>query len=151
MVALMAARTIRQLREDVTTRLLTLTGWKESRVAPDNFGRDADSLAHKCFSVAPTETTDLRQYRGRPAEGTLVETALEVRYSWRLAPKSMSDTYDDALDGEQALVNKLMAYDATWPMSYKFQLVTTTRTTNDAGEWVTGVISFRVVHTLPLQ
>jgi len=44
-----------------------------------------------------------------------------------------------------------MVYDATWPLSYKFQLVTTTRTTNDAGEWVTGVISFRVVHTLPLQ
>ena len=41
----MASKTVRQLREDVTTRILTLTGWKESRVAPDNFGRDADSIA----------------------------------------------------------------------------------------------------------
>jgi hypothetical protein len=147
----MASKSIRQLREDVTARILTLTGWKESRVAPDNFGRDADSIAHKAFAVHPAETADMRAYRGRPAEGLLVDTSLVVHYCWRLAPKSMSDTYDDALDGEQALVNKLMAYDATWPLSYKFQLITTTRTTNDAGEWVTGVISFRVVHTLPLQ
>ena len=147
----MAARSIRQLREDVTTRLLTLSGWKESRVAPDNFGRDADSLAHKCFAVHPTLSEDTRQYRGRPAEGTLVETALVVRYSWRLAPKDMSNSYDDALDGEQAIVNKLMAYDATWPLNYKFQLVSVTRETNDAGEWVTGVVAFRVVQTLPLQ
>jgi len=130
----MASKTVRQLREDVTARILTLTGWKESRVAPDNFGRDADSIA-----------------RGRPAEGLLVETTLEVRYSWRLAPKGMSDSYDDALDGEAAVVNVLMAYDATWPSSYKVQLISTTRETSVLGEWVVGVITFRIVHTLPLQ
>lgn len=147
----MAARTIRQLREDVTARILTLPGWKESRVAPDNFGRDADSLAHKCFVIHPSESTDTRQYRGRPAEGTLVETSLEVRYSWRLAPKDMSNSYDDALDGEQAIINKLMAYDATWPLNYKIQLDTFSRETNDIGEWVIGVVVFRVLMTLPLQ
>lgn len=147
----MASKTVRQLREDVTTRILTLTGWKESRVAPDNFGRDADSIAHKAFAVHPTTTTDLRQYRGKPAEGTLVETVLEVRYSWRLAPKDMSNSYDDAMDGEQAVVNKLMVYDASWPLSYKFRFDNVSRESNDAGEWVQGVITFGVIHTLPLQ
>jgi hypothetical protein len=147
----MASKTVRQLREDVTMRLLQLTGWKESRVAPDNFGRDADSIAHKAFAVHPTQTEDLRAYRGRPAEGILVETTLDVRYSWRLAPKGMSDSYDDALDGEQAVVNKLMVYDATWPSSYKVQVVRTSRETNTIGEWVVGVVTFRIVHTLPLQ
>lgn len=147
----MASKTVRQLREDVTARILTLTGWKESRVAPDNFGRDADSIAHKAFAVHPTSTDDLRAYRGRPAEGLLVETTLEVRYSWRLAPKGMTDSYDDALDGEQAVINKLMVYDATWPSSYKVQVVSTTRETSVLGEWVVGVITFRIVHTLPLQ
>jgi len=147
----MASKTVRQLREDVTARILTLTGWKESRVAPDNFGRDADSIAHKAFAVHPTSTDDLRAYRGRPAEGLLVETTLEVRYSWRLAPKGMSDSYDDALDGEQSVVNKLMVYDATWPSSYKVQLISTTRETSVLGEWVVCVITFRIVHTLPLQ
>lgn len=147
----MASKTVRQLREDVTARILTLTGWKESRVAPDNFGRDADSIAHRAFAVLPTSTDDLRAYRGRPAEGLLVETTLEVRYSWRLAPKGMSDSYDDALDGEQSVVNKLMVYDATWPSSYKVQLISTTRETSVLGEWVVGVITFRIVHTLPLQ
>jgi hypothetical protein len=147
----MASKTVRQLREDVTARILTLTGWKESRVAPDNFGRDADSIAHKAFAVNPISTDDLRAYRGRPAEGLLVETTLEVRYSWRLAPKGMSDSYDDALDGEQSVINKLMVYDATWPSSYKVQVVSTTRETSVLGEWVVGVITFRIVHTLPLQ
>lgn len=147
----MMGRTVRQLREDVTARILTLTGWRESRVAPDSFGRDADSIAHKAFVVHPTSTDDLRQYRGRPAEGTLVETALEVRYSWRLAPKDISNSYDDALDGEQAVINVLMVYDSTWPAAYKFQLASVTRQASDSGEWVTGVVAFRVVHTLPLQ
>jgi hypothetical protein len=101
--------------------------------------------------VHPTSTDDLRAYRGRPAEGLLVETTLEVRYSWRLAPKGMSDSYDDALDGEQSVINKLMAYDTTWPQSYKVQVISTTRETSVLGEWVVGVITFRIVHTLPLQ
>jgi hypothetical protein len=148
----MASRTVRQLREDVSARIASLPGpWKESRVAPDNFGRDADSIAHRAYAVHPTTTDDLRAYRGRPAEGLLVETTLEVRYSWRLAPKGMSDSYDDALDGEQAIVNCLMAYDATWPASYKVQLLSTTRETSTIGEWVVGMLTFRIVHTLPLQ
>lgn len=147
----MAARTVRQLRDDVVARVLTLSGWRESRVAPDSFGRDADSLAHLCFSVHPATTEDLRQYRGRPAEGTLVETQLAVRYSYRLPPKDMSGGYDGSLDAEQQLVACLMAYNTTWPLSYKFQLVSLARETNEAGEWVIGVVQFRVVMTLPLS
>jgi hypothetical protein len=147
----MAQKTIRQLREDLTSRLLTLSGWRESRVAPDNFGRDADSLAHKCFAVHPATTDDLRAYRGKPAEGLLVETELVILYSWRLAPKAMSDSYDEALDGEQAAINALMVYDSTWPGSYKIQFISSTRTTNDAGEWVIGTLRFRIVHNIPLQ
>jgi len=148
----MASKSIRQLREDVTARILTLTGWKESRVAPDNFGRDPNSIGHKAFAVHPTETSDMRAYRGRPAEGLLVETALIVHYSWQLKPtKGMTDSYDDALDGEQAVVNVLMAYDASWPLSYKVQVIRTTRTTSDSGEWVLGQVETRIVHTLPLQ
>jgi hypothetical protein len=147
----MAAKTVRQLREDVTARIATLSGWKESRVAPDNFGRDADLSSGTWFVVHVSETQDLRAYRGKPAEGTLVESTLIVRYSWRLAPKDMAGTYDNALDGEQAVINKLMVYDATWPLSYKVQFTRVTRETNDVGEWVVGAVEFRVVHTLPLQ
>ena len=151
MVAVVAARTVRQLREDVTARILTLSGWRETRVAPDLFGADADSIAHKAFAVLPGQTDDQRLYRGKPTEGTLVETPLEVHYSWRLAPKDISNSYDDALDGEQAVVNCLMFYGSGWPVDYKFQLVSMTRETNDAAEWVRGVIQFRVQHVLPLQ
>ena len=147
----MAAKTVRQLREDVTTRILTLTGWRESRVLPETFGRDADSIAHKAFVVHPVATKDLRQYRGKPAEGTLVETDLEVRFSWRMVPKDMSTSYDDSLDGAQAVINNLMTYDANWPSSYKVQVLETSQAATETGEWVIGVVSFRVVHTLPLQ
>ena len=147
----MAAKTVRQLREDVTTRILTLSGWRESRVLPETFGRDADSIAHKAFVVHPVATKDLRQYRGKPAEGTLVETDLEVRFSWRMVPKDMSTSYDDSLDGAQAVINNLMTYDANWPSSYKVQVLETSQAATETGEWVIGVVSFRVVHTLPLQ
>jgi hypothetical protein len=147
----MAAKSVRQLREDVTTRMLTLSGWRESRVLPESFGRDADSIAHKAFVVHPLATKDLRQYRGKPAEGTLVETDLQIRYSWRMAPKDMSNSYDDSLDGAQAVVNLLMVYDANWPSSYKVQVLETSQAATDTGEWVIGVVTFRIVHTLPLQ
>ena len=147
----MAAKTVRQLREDVTTRMLTLSGWRESRVLPESFGRDADSIAHKAFTVHAVTTKDLRQYRGKPAEGTLVETDLQIRFSWRIAPKDMSNSYDDSLDGAQAVINLLMVYDATWPSSYKVQVLETSQAATDTGEWVIGVVSFRIVHTLPLQ
>ena len=147
----MAAKTVRQLREDVTTRILTLSGWRESRVLPESFGRDADSIAHKAFTVHAVTTKDLRQYRGKPAEGTLVETDLEVRFSWRMVPKDMSTSYDDSLDGAQAVINHLMTYDANWPSSYKVQVLETSQAATETGEWVIGVVSFRVVHTLPLQ
>lgn len=147
----MASRTVRQLREDVTARVATLPTWRESLVPPDAFGRDADQASGIWFVAHVTETTDLRQYRGRPAEGTLCESALVIRYSWRLTPRDVSTSYDNALDAEQAVINKLMVYDATWPASYKFQFVRVTRSTNDAGEWVLGAVEFRVVHTLPLQ
>ena len=147
----MAAKTVRQLREDVTTRMLTLSGWRESRVLPESFGRDADSIAHKAFTVHAVTTKDLRQYRGKPAEGTLVETDLEVRFSWRMVPKDMSTSYDDSLDGAQAVINNLMTYDANWPSSYKVQVLETSQAATETGEWVIGVVSFRVVHTLPLQ
>ena len=147
----MAAKTVRQLREDVTTRILTLSGWRESRVLPETFGRDADSIAHKAFVVHPVATKDLRQYRGKPAEGTLVETDLEVRFCWRMVPKDMSTSYDDSLDGAQAVINNLMTYDANWPSSYKVQVLETSQAATDTGEWVIGVVAFRIVHTLPLQ
>ena len=147
----MAAKTVRQLREDVTTRMLTLSGWRESRVLPESFGRDADSIAHKAFIVHAVTTKDLRQYRGKPAEGTLVETDLQIRFSWRMAPKDMSNSYDDSLDGAQAVINLLMVYDANWPSSYKVQVLETSQAATDTGEWVIGVVSFRIVHTLPLQ
>ena len=69
----------------------------------------------------------------------------------QLRPKGMSDSYDDALDGEQAIINALMVYDATWPSSYKVQVVRAARESNTIGEWVVGVVTFRIVHTLPLQ
>ena len=147
----MATKTVRQLREDVTTRILTLTGWRESRVLPETFGRDADSIAHKAFIIHAVTTKDLRLYRGKPAEGTLTETDLEVRFSWRMVPKDMSTSYDDSLDGAQAVINVLMVYDATWPSSYKVQLLETSQVATDTGEWVIGSILFRVVHNLPLQ
>jgi hypothetical protein len=148
----MAQRSVRQLREDVTTRLLTLSGWRQSIVAPSDFGRDPGTLlGSKCFAVNPGTTTDLRQYRQRPAEGTLVETMLQIRWAHQLKPTSMSTSYDDALDSEAALTNAMMVYDSSWPASYKMQYVSATRETSLSGEWVLGTIEFRVVHTLPLQ
>jgi hypothetical protein len=44
-----------------------------------------------------------------------------------------------------------MVYDANWPSSYKVQVLETSQAGTDTGEWVIGVVSFRIVHTLPLQ
>jgi hypothetical protein len=68
-----------------------------------------------------------------------------------MVPKDMSTSYDESLDGAQAVVNLLMVYDATWPSSYKVQVLETSQAATETGEWVIGVVAFRIVHNLPLQ
>ncbi len=44
-----------------------------------------------------------------------------------------------------------MAYDATWPLDLKVQLVQVSADVSPSGEWFLGTQTYNVVHTLPLS
>lgn len=149
----MAQQSRSAVRSAFAARLGSLSGWTESRFAADVFGRDADSIAHQGFAVGLGATDDRREagYRGRPAEGLLTNTEIIVRFGYRLQPKAQTVSRDAAETAGQSLVNRLMAYDATWPLDLKVQLVQVSADVSPSGEWFLGTQTYNVVHTLPLS
>lgn len=149
----MAAQTRTQVRTLVAGRLGALSGWTQSRIAYDGFGRDPDSVLHKGYAVGLGETRDRREsgYRGRPAEGLLTDTVVLVAYGYRLVPKDQVASRDLAETAGQELVNQLMAYGAAWPGDLKVRLESVTSEVTASGDWYIGTQSYTVTHTLPLQ
>lgn len=148
----MASKTRAQVRSAFAARLATLSGWTQSRIAADAYGRDADSILHKGFSVGIGDTADRREsgYRGRPAEGLLTDTQILVHFGYRLVPKEQHASRDLAEAAGQELIVSLMAYNATWPNDIKVELRSVTSEVLGAGEWYLGSQTYNVVHTLPL-
>ena len=148
----MATKTRAQVRSAFASRLALLSGWTQSRIAADTYGRDADSILHKGFAVGLLDTVDRREagYRGRPAEGLLTETQIVVHFGYRLQPKAQHDSRDAAEAAGQELIVSLMAYDATWPYDLKIQLQSVTSEVVASGEWYLGSQTYAVQHTLPL-
>lgn len=149
----MASQTRAQVRSLVAGRLGSLSGWTQSRIAYDGFGRDPDSTLHKGFAVGLGETRDRREsgYRGRPAEGLLTDTVVLVVYGYRLVPKDQVASRDLAEAAGQELVTQLMAYGASWPSDLKVSLDSVTSEVTASGDWYIGSQTYTITHTLPLQ
>jgi hypothetical protein len=135
---------IATIRALVVAAIRTLSGWTQSRFAPELFGRDTDSLLHHSFAVG-VPTTEVRDGRQGLSEGALVYSTIEVQWAHRLRADAQNGDYDAATDAEQDLVKKVVA------ISTKHVLVKrlTRRATVDG--WVLGTATFEVGHRFTLQ
>lgn len=142
-----------ELRQKFYTLLGALPGWRASVFVPERFGQDPESLmgGSKLFAVQVGTSTDTRSFRGRPAEGLLVESACVLIWAYRIRPKDQLVSHDEAEAAGQELVNAAMRYDASWPGELSVRLVDVTAEVVQSGEWFVGRASLAVTHTLPLQ
>ena len=130
------------IRSRVITAVDALSGWTESAVAPELFGRDAKTRMHKSFAVALLDTSTDYQPRDRTNPATVVASTLEVQWAARLTAGEQSTAYGEALDLEEA------ARDAVLGVSAEDAHITFRRATRSASAagWVLGVLTFEVRH-----
>ena len=96
--------TLARIRARVRDSIETLAAGVPSGFAPDQFGRDSRSLAHRAFAVALSSTDasedDRQTGRGRP-RSAYAGTLLVVRTAYLLRTDGIDGDYNAALDAEQ--------------------------------------------------
>lgn len=97
-----------RIRARVRDAVRDLAGGTPSRYAPEDFGRDSRSLAHRAFSVALASSTaaeaDRQLGRGGVPRAAFAATTVVVRTAYLLRTDSVDADYDAALEAEQELV-----------------------------------------------
>ena len=129
------------LRATVLAALEAVSGWTESRHAPELFGRDSDNMMHKAFVVGVPETVPhSREGRQVAAQGMYAESVVEVQWAYRLRGDAQSTDYSAALDAELVVVATVKGVADANVMVERLSRRAV------AEGWVLGVSRFRVLH-----
>lgn len=138
-----------QLRAAVAAQVLTLSGFTQSRIPPEFFGRNENSVAHRRFAVQLSATNDQGE-RMRRSVGVYCTTTVRVIFAYRLRPKDAYPTdYDAALDAEKDVINAVLAsYDAI-QNEVVIRYNRSVRDTTDSTEYMIIQLEFTALHTLP--
>jgi len=143
------ALSVSQLRAAVATQVLTVSGFSESRIPPDYFGRNENSVAHKRFAVQMS-TSNAMPERQRRSIGVMMESIVRVKFSYRLRPKDAYPTdYDAAMDTEQDVINAIIASYASVRPEVEIRYARTVRDITDSTEYMLFDIEFTAYHTIP--
>jgi len=147
----MAALTVAAIRQRVATALEALAGWTESGFAPTRFGRDANQLVHRSFSVEPSTpasplSADRRQRRSRGVE---LVSPLVVRFAHRLRADAQVSDYDAALADEAVAIKTVLSVART-DLHLTLDNIDAREVSPD-GAWFLGSLRFTVIHTLALE
>ena len=144
------ALSLSQLRQAVATQINGISGFTESRIPPDYFGRQENSVAHKRFAIQ-LQTSSQANERQRRAVGCMMQTNLRVKFAYRLRPKDAYPTdYDLALDAEQQVITAILASYAGIRNEVQIRYDRTVRDVSDSTEWMLFDIEFQTFHTISI-
>jgi hypothetical protein len=123
-----------QVRSLIAAKVDALVGFNLVKMPPQYFGRVANTLAHKGFTVDIRSSQDSGERQRRA--GPMMQSIVTVSFAYRLRPKDMYPTdYDAAL---------LSSYNADIQIRY----VRSTRVVQQTLEYAIHNIEFTVLHTL---
>jgi uncharacterized protein (DUF1015 family) len=143
------ALSVSQLRQAVATQVKTLSGFTESHIPPDYFGRNENSVAHKRFAVQMS-TSNAMVERQRRTIGVMMESVVRVKFAYRLRPKDAYPTdYDLAMNIEQDVINAVIANYAAVRPEVEIRYSRTVRDITDSTEYMLFDIEFNAYHTIP--
>ena len=133
-----------QVRSLIADNVDALIGFKLVKMPPQYFGRVANTLAHKGFTVDIRSSQDSGERQRRA--GPMMQSIVTVSFAYRLRPKDMYPTdYDAALDAEADVIRAcLSSYNADIQIRY----VRSTRVVQQTLEYAIHNIEFTVLHTL---
>lgn len=133
-----------QVRSLIAAKVDALVGFNLVKMPPQYFGRVANTLAHKGFSVDIRSSQDSGERQRRA--GPMMQSIVTVSFAYRLRPKDMYPTdYDAALDAEADVIRAcLSSYNADIQIRY----VRSTRVVQQTLEYAIHTLEFTVLHTL---
>lgn len=143
------ALTLAQLRAAVAQQVATVSGFTESRIPPDYFGRNENTVAHKRFAIQMSISNALAE-RQRRAVGVMMESIVRVKFAYRLRPKDAYPTdYDLAMDSEEDVINAVIASYAAIQPPVEIRYTRTVRDITDSTEYMLFDVEFNAYHTIP--
>ena len=133
-----------QVRALIAAKVDALAGFNLVKMPPQYFGRVANTLAHKGFSVDIRSSQDSGERQRRA--GPMMQSTVTVSFAFRLRPKDMYPTdYDAALDAEADVIRAcLSSYNADIQVRYE----RSTRVVQQTLEYAIHTLEFTVLHTL---
>jgi hypothetical protein len=133
-----------QVRSLIAAKVDALVGFNLVKMPPQYFGRVANTLAHKGFTVDIRSSQDSGERQRRA--GPMMQSIVTVSFAYRLRPKDMYPTdYDAALDAEADVIRAcLSSYNADIQIRY----VRSTRVVQQTLEYAIHTLEFSVLHTL---
>ena len=133
-----------QIRSLIAAKVGALVGFNLVKMPPQYFGRVANTLAHKGFSVDIRSSQDSGERQRRA--GPMMQSIVTVSFAYRLRPKDMYPTdYDAALDAEADVIRAcLSSYNADIQIRY----ARSTRVVQQTLEYAIHTLEFTVLHTL---
>ena len=139
------SQTFAQVRSLMAAKVSALSGFNLVKMPPMFFGRVANTLAHKGFTVDIRSSQDSGERQRRV--GPMLQSIVVISFAYRLRPKDMYPTdYDAALDAEEDIIRAcLSSYNADLQVRY----VRSTRVVQQTLEYAIHNIEFNVFHTLP--
>ena len=128
----------------VRALIAAMVGFNLVKMPPQYFGRVANTLAHKGFSVDIRSSQDSGERQRRA--GPMMQSTVTVSFAFRLRPKDMYPTdYDAALDAEADVIRAcLSSYNANIQVRY----TRSTRVVQQTLEYAIHTLEFTVLHTL---
>lgn len=134
-----------QVRSLIAAKVSALSGFNLVKMPPMFFGRVANTLAHKGFTVDVRSSQDSGERQRRI--GPMLQSIVMVSFAYRLRPKDMYPTdYDAALDAEGDVIRACLT---SYSTDIQVRYVRSTRVVQQSLEYAIHNIEFTVLHTLP--
>lgn len=146
----MSAVSLSTIRKRFATAVTTLSGFDESRNPFDGYGRSPNTIAHKRFSVGVGTVTSREDDRQRRSDGIMTDTQMSVRFAFRIRPKDQIDSYDNALDAAEQVIEIITNRSTPLHDSLQIRFTGLDNELADSGEWCTLTLSFSVLHYIQL-
>lgn len=146
----MSSVSLSTIRKRFAAAVTTLSGFDESRNPFDGYGRSPNTIAHKRFSVGVGTVTSREDDRQRRSDGIMTDTQMSVRFAFRIRPKDQIDSYDNALDAAEQVIEIITNRSTPLHDSLQIRFTGLDNELADSGEWCSLTLTFSVLHYIQL-
>ena len=137
-----------QIRSAISTKMLTLSGFTNSRFPPEFLGRNPGSLAHLVYAIGIGGTSAAGN-RQQPTKGIQLQTNVLVKFAYRMRPTDAYPmSYDDALSKEREVILKLLSSYTGILNGFQIQYVGSRRSFEQSFEYMIHDLTFTILHDI---